>query len=184
MRKVVIVLIVLACAAGFAQDGNQPSFDGKQWWDYVKVLADDKMEGRQTGSPGLKRAEEFVVQQAKADGLIAAGTEGFYQSVPLVESQLDEAHSSFVLVRDGKAETLTLGDDLVLSARLEGGEVSAPLVFIGYGLSIPEKQYDDLAQQDLKGKVVVIFNGSPAAMPTELASHYQSTAERWKAGRR
>lgn len=179
-KKVTLAITVLLACAAVAQGPAPFSFDGKQWWDYVKVLADDNMEGRQTGSAGEKRAQEYVVEQVKADGLSPAGTNGFYQQVPLLESKVDEAHSSFALVRDGKAEPLALGDDLVLSARLDGGEVSAPLVFVGYGLKIPEKNYDDLTG-DLRGKVVVILAGSPADMPTELASHYQSSAERWKA---
>ena len=54
------------------------------------------------------------------------------------------------------------------------------MVFVGYGLTIPEKNYDDLAGLDLKGKVVVIFSGSPQDIPGPLASHYQTAAERWK----
>ncbi|ABF43338.1 peptidase M28 [Candidatus Koribacter versatilis Ellin345] len=181
MRKEILLSSLLVAIAAGGQQTGPVAFDGKQWWTYVKVLADDNMEGRNTGSDGEKRAEAYVVEQAKASGLQAAGTNGFYQPVKLVESKLDEAGSSFALVKDGKSESLTLGDDLTLSARLDGGDVEAPLVFVGYGLTIPEKNYDDLAGLDLKGKVAVIFSGSPASIPTELASHAQSAAERWKA---
>lgn len=180
MKKVVTASILFLALGAFAQSDKSVSFDGKQWWDYVKVLADDNMEGRQTGSEGEKRAQAYVVEQIKADGLQPAGANGFYQEVPLVESKLDEGRSAFALVHDGTVQPLALGDDLALSARLDGGEVSAPLVFVGYGLNVPEKKYNDLTG-NLKGKVAVIFAGSPAEMPTELASHYQSTAERWKA---
>ncbi len=63
-------------------------------------------------------------------------------------------------------------------------ELQAPLVFVGYGLSIPEKNYDDLSGLDLNGKVAVILNGSPADIPGPLASHHQSASERWKALRK
>jgi hypothetical protein len=56
--------------------------------------------------------------------------------------------------------------------------VDAPLVFVGYGLKIPEKNYDDFAGLDVKGKVVIYLAGSPADIPTALASHYQSGGER------
>ena len=55
------------------------------------------------------------------------------------------------------------------------------LVFAGYGLSIPEKNYDDLAGLDLKGKVAVIVAGAPAEIPGALAAHAQSAKERWAA---
>jgi Zn-dependent M28 family amino/carboxypeptidase len=181
MKRLVVASVVLLSCAALAQfAGNSFSFDGKQWWDYVKVLADDNMEGRLTGSEGEKRAQAYVVEQIKADGLQPAGTNGFYQEVSLLESKLDEGRSAFALVHSGIMQPLALGDDLILSARLDGGEVSAPLVFVGYGLNIPEKKYNDLTG-NLKGKVAVIFAGSPSDMPTELASHYQSSAERWKA---
>ena len=181
MKSILRVAILLLCCGALAQDNsNSPQFDGRQWWDYVKVLADDNMEGRQTGSEGEKRAQAYVVEQIKADGLQPAGTNGFYQEVPLQESKLDEGRSAFALVHDGSVQPLVLGDDLVLSARLDGGPVNAPLVFVGYGLNVPEKKYNDLTE-NLKGKIAVMFAGSPADMPTELASHYQSSAERWKA---
>src|SRR5438270_11345204 len=58
---------------------------------------------------------------------------------------------------------------------------AAPLVFVGYGLEIPEKNLDELAGLDLKGKIVVYLAGSPSDIPTALASHYQTAVERWKA---
>jgi Zn-dependent M28 family amino/carboxypeptidase len=54
------------------------------------------------------------------------------------------------------------------------------LVFVGYGLKVPEEGYDDFAGLDLKGKIAVIFAGSPAGMPSALAAHAQALAQRWK----
>ncbi|MGA8145174.1 MAG: M28 family metallopeptidase [Candidatus Acidiferrales bacterium] len=186
MKKLLVVLIVAgSCAAAgiFAQQASSPNhFNGKTWWDYVKVLADDNMEGRETGSAGLKRAEAYVVEQLKADGVEPAGTDGYYQPVRFEVRQIVEKESSIALVRDGKPEPFVLGEDAFFSTRVDlAPEIEAPLVFVGYGLTIPEKNYDDLAGLDLKGKVAVIFSGSPAEMPTALASHYQSAGERWKA---
>src|SRR5580693_5223801 len=171
--------------AAFAQQAAKNDFDGKTWWDYVKVLADDNMEGRETGSAGLKRAEAYVVEQLKADGVEPAGSDGYYQPVKFEVRQIVEKDSSIALIRDGKSEPLALGEDAFFNTRVNlAPEIEAPLVFIGYGLTIPEKNYDDLAGLDLKGKVVVIFGGSPAEMPGALASHYQSAGERWKALRK
>ena len=74
-----------------------------------------------------------------------------------------------------------LGEDIIVSTRvMPAPEVAAGLVFVGYGLKIPEKNYDDLAGLDLKGKIVVIFGSSPERIPGALSSHYQTMAERWK----
>jgi Zn-dependent M28 family amino/carboxypeptidase len=160
-------------------------FDGKVWWDYVKILAADNMEGRETGSPGLRQAQEYVVEQFKHAGLEPAGSKSFYQPVQLVSRQIVEKDSSLALVHNGQMEPLTLGDDAIFSTRVDlAPTVNAPLVFAGYGLNIPELGYNDLAGLDLRDKVVVIFPGAPAEIPGALASHYQSAGERWKALRK
>ena len=177
-----IVCLSLASAARPVEPGR---FDGRSWWAHVKVLADDRRQGRETGSPGLREAESDVVDQLKKAGLEPAGEDGgFYQKVELESRQVVEKDSSAALVRGGKVEPLVLGEDAILSARVDlAPEVEAPLVFAGYGLRVPEKGYDDLAGLDLAGKVVVVVNGSPAEIPGPLASHYQTNRERWKAFR-
>jgi Zn-dependent M28 family amino/carboxypeptidase len=160
-------------------------FNGKTWWDYVTVLAGDSMEGRETGSPGLRKAEAYVVDQLKKAGLEPAGTDGYYQPVKFNSRQIVERDSSAALIRDGQAEPLTLGDEAYFNTHVDlAPEVEAPLVFVGYGLSVPEEHYDDLAGLDVVGKVAVVLTGSPAEIPAALASHYQSTGERWKAFRK
>jgi Zn-dependent M28 family amino/carboxypeptidase len=177
------ILVFIFSIAFFSLAADQPThFDGNTWWHYVSVLAADNMEGRETGSPGLKRAEAFVVDQLKQAGLQPAGSNGFYQPVRFIERSIVEKNSSLALVRNGKAEPLTLGEDAYFSTRVDlAPSVEAPLVFVGYGLSIPEKGYDDLAGQDLHGKVAVILAGQPPDIPGALASHASSAAERWKA---
>ena len=179
-----LALCAIFLVPGFvsAQAAPESYFDGASWWDHVKVLADDNMEGRETGSAGLRRAQAYVVEQLKKNGIEPAGADGYYQPVKFVERQVNEKDSFAALVRDGKSESLTPGEDMTFSARSDTGEkeISAPLVFAGYGLKIPEKNFDDLAGQNFSGKVVVFINGSPADAPAALASHYSTTAERWK----
>ncbi len=175
-----VAFLLLAVAPVFSQ--STPNvFDGKSWWAHVKVLADDNMEGRDTGSPGLRKAEAYVVEQLKKSGVQPAGKDGYYQPVKFESRQIVEKDSSLALLRDGKVEPLTLGDDIIFSTRIDlAPQVEAPLVFVGYGLTVPEQNYDDLAGLDVKGKIVVILSGSPAEIPGALASHYQTPAERWK----
>ncbi len=68
MKKAIIL-----CTFAFltlAASAQQQHFDGKTWWHHVTVLADDNMDGRETGSPGLQRAEAYVVDQLKKSGLL------------------------------------------------------------------------------------------------------------------
>jgi Zn-dependent M28 family amino/carboxypeptidase len=156
-------------------------FNGQTWWDRVKFLADDKLEGRDTGSPGEHAAQEYAIQQLKAAGVEPAGVNGFYQPIKFVSRKIIEGESSLTLIKGGKPESLALGDDAIISARImPASHVNAGLAFVGYGLKIPEANYDDFAGVDVKGKLAVIISGSPAGVSGAVASHYQTLAERWK----
>jgi len=184
-RKALYIATFLALAFSLAaQQPAQPArhFDGQSWWAHVTFLADDNLEGRETGSEGLRKAESYIVDQFTKAGLQPAGSDGFYQPVKFISRQIVEKDSSAMLVASGKAEPLTLGDDAYFTTRAElsSEEITAPLIFVGYGLKIPEKNYDDLSGLDLHGKIVVYLAGSPSEIPTALSAHYQTIGERWK----
>jgi len=181
-RKAVLISVLLLVISALCAQTAPTHFDGKTWWGYVRMLASDNMEGRETGSKGLVAAEAYIVSQLIHAGLQPAGTKGFYQPVKFVSRQIIEKESSLALVRDGKTDPLTLGEDAFFGTRTDlAPEMQAQLVFVGYGLVVPEKNYDDLAGLDLHGKVAVMVTGSPADIPGPLAAHYSSSAERWKA---
>ncbi len=165
-----------------AQQPVPKHFDGKTWWEHIKVVADDRFEGRDTGSEGLRKAEAYVVEQLIKSGVQPAGIKGFYQPMKFVSRQIVEKDSMIALLRNGIEEPLVLGDDASFNTRvdLDAGVLTAPLVFVGYGLKIPERNYDDLAGLDLRGKIAVILTGSPGDVPTALSAHYQWAGERWK----
>jgi Zn-dependent M28 family amino/carboxypeptidase len=154
---------------------------GDRWLSHVKVLADDKMEGRLTGTPGYDRAAAYVVGEFRKLGLKPAGTDGYLQSVALKEQSVDLAGSRLALTGQDEVP-LVLGEQLLLGTRVPQlpGAFEAPLVFIGYGLHLPEAGYDDFAGLDLKGKVVVTLSGGPKHLSSGLKAHARS-AELWPA---
>jgi Zn-dependent M28 family amino/carboxypeptidase len=185
MRRVALSLfaiLMVAVAIRSQQPAQTGHFDGQTWWAHVKFLADDSLEGRDTGSEGLRKAEAYAVEQFKNAGLEPAGTDGFYQKVRFNQFQVDEGNSSLALIADGKEKPLSFADDAFINTRATrtSVELTAPLVFIGNGLKVPEKNLDETTGQDLKGKIVVYLAGSPSEIPTALAAHYQTIAERWK----
>lgn len=162
--------------------GAVPKPDGARWWSYVEFLASDKLEGRNTGSHGHRLAAQFAAQQFEKDGLKPAGEQGYMQPVKFVTKELDESKSSLTLDRNGRTETLKLGEDAIIGTRADPRPlVEAGLVFVGYGLTVPEIHYDDFAGLDTKGKIAVRFAGAPAGLASELSAHYQSGKERWAA---
>lgn len=153
----------------------------ERWWAHVKILADDNMEGRLAGTPGHARAAAYVAERFAAYGLKPAGAEGYLQPVPLVLQRVFPDRSSVALVKDGVAMALVLGEDLTLPARIPqpASVPDAPLVFIGYGLHMPEAGHDDFAGVDLRGKIAVVLSGGPSAVGAPLRAH--AARERWDA---
>ncbi|HEY7285023.1 MAG TPA: M28 family metallopeptidase [Vicinamibacterales bacterium] len=167
------VALVLLAAARVATQAPAAG-----WWAHVAFLADDRMKGRETGSPEHREAAEYIARHFKEAGLKPGGTDGYFQSVPFRSRSIVEERSSLALVRGSDVVPVVLGDEATFSMRIEPApHVEAPLVFVGYGLQVPEVKHDDLAGLDLKGKVVLLLTGGPSSIPGPLLAHYQNT--RW-----
>jgi hypothetical protein len=153
---------------------------GERWWADVEALAHDSMRGREAGTPEHRRAAEYVAAAFARAGLAPAGTDGYFQPVPLVTRSVDEARSRLTLVRGRREEPLVLGEDAYFLPRAPlAPEVDAPIVFAGYGLHLPEYGHDDLAGLDLRGKVVATVAGLPRGLPPTVVSHARAVA--WRA---
>jgi hypothetical protein len=166
-----------------AAAGGEP-----RWMTHVRTLADDRLEGRDTGSAGHRKAAEYVAEHFQRAGLAPAGTgpaaaaglAGYFQPVRLRSRRIVEERSSLSVVREGRAEPLELGEDATIGLRVEPpAAVEGEMVFVGYGLEIPELAHDDLAGLDLRGRLAVYVSGGPSSYPGPLLSHYQSATERW-----
>jgi Zn-dependent M28 family amino/carboxypeptidase len=189
VRRAVPMLISTALLAACSQPsapagtahGASPSGDpAARWFSHVEALANDDMRGRETGSPEHRKAAEYIAAGFKAAGLQPAGTDGYLQPVAFRSRKINEAQSSLALVRGGKAEPVTLGEEATFGMRIDPApSVDAGLAFAGHGLQIPELRHDDFSGLDVKGKVVVYITGSPKEVPGALAAHSQSAAERW-----
>jgi Zn-dependent M28 family amino/carboxypeptidase len=165
-RALPLILLSLSAALPARADPPAVSPRAKLWWADIKAIADDKTEGRLTGSKGFDIAADHVIARFKALGLKPAGIDGgFLQPVGFEQQRIDYAASTAVLTGPGgKTDGLKPGVDMLITS---GGAprpamVDAPLVFIGYGLHLPEQGYDDLKGLDLKGKIAVVISGGPA----------------------
>jgi hypothetical protein len=185
-----VVAIAVAVIAGRPERTARPeglryawnvvAADGDSWWKHVEFLAGDAQQGRNTGTPGHKRAADYVAEQFKKAGLEPAGTAGYIQTVGFKTRQIDESRSSLSLTRDGRTIPLTLGEQANFSLRIDpAASVEAPLVFVGHGLEVPEQQINDFEGLDLKGAVVVYIAATPRSLPGALQAHFGSAAERW-----
>ena len=164
--------LVLASAAP-AQPPAGPTFSADRFKAHVAFLADDRLEGRDTGSRGHEIAATYVASQFMALGLKPGGEDGgWFQYVPFRSATVSGTPSITVT---GPAGTLALenGKGAVVGASLsdEKQDVSAPVVFAGYGVDAPKLGMDDYKGLDVRGKIVAVLAGIPAGLPSEIAAH-------------
>ncbi len=190
-RHIVVTLLVraavlapppVASQAAPAQPPQAPPAGSaaEAWWRHVQVLAHDSLKGRDTGSPGHESAVRYIARQFEAAGLTPGGTDGWLQRVEFVEVKLDAEHVTLAMrPATGSWVPLAVGRDLRLAPRPSTGDLEAPLVFAGYGLSLPQAGVDDLAGLDVKGKIVVHVNAVPKGLSAALQAH--GTRSRWTA---
>jgi Zn-dependent M28 family amino/carboxypeptidase len=155
-------VLAFNCAPALAQDIGPIS--GERMSGIAKVLASDGFEGRAPGTPGETRTVEYLVAQFKALGLEPGGEAGGWtQAVPLVRTQMPDDAKMSVTVAGVKLPLVQHENIEALSLRpvdrvvIEG----APLVFVGYGVSAPERGWDDYKGVDLRGKVAVFLINDP-----------------------
>jgi hypothetical protein len=151
---------------------------------HMEFLADDLLEGRGTGSRGYDIAARYVATQLAAVGLQPAGAAGvagakgpWFQPIAFRKAVAVEDESSIVLEQEGKTRTLEYGKDYAL--RVEGiqderSEVTAPVVFVGFGTTAAG-MYDDYAGVDVRGKIVAMLSGAPLFFPHNQRAYYSSS---------
>jgi hypothetical protein len=147
---------------------------------HMRFLSADALTGRKPGTTGFDIAANYVQAQLEALGFLPAGdNQTFFQAVPLRKGQVQEAGSSITLIRKNKEQNLTYAIDFSLSPHFgqPSSEVTAPVVFVGFGVSAPELGYDDYKKVDVKGKIVAYFNGAPASFPSAQRAYYSSAKQ-------
>jgi Zn-dependent M28 family amino/carboxypeptidase len=154
---------------------------GERWWGHIGALGGDSLTERLPGSADHLKAAQYIAAELEKAGVLPAAKKGYIQPVKIRTRRILEQYSSLQLVRDGAARPLTLGEDVIVNMGIDPAPAAqAPLVFVGYGLTIPELHYDDLAGLDLHGKIAVILSGGPTSIPGPLRAHGQSKEERDK----
>ena len=165
------ILAALAAAQGaLASDAAKaPTFDPHYLSQQVKTLASDAFEGRGPATADERRTVAYVISQMKAAGLQPAGAlkdgkRTWTQPVPLGRFEIT-GKPSFSLAIGGKNEPLTQGDQIAVRAAQDGSTrvdiANAPLVFVGYGVKAPERNWDDFKGVDLHGKIAVALVNDP-----------------------
>lgn len=153
----------LGVCAAFAAETSGP-IDPERISQTVKVLASDEFEGRAPATPGETKTVEWLANRFRELGLGPGGERGGWtQTVPLVRTQIGSPATLSVAIQ-GKQRALAQSSDIYVSTVRKVDRVSiktAPMIFVGYGVTASERQWDDYKQVDLRGKVAVYLVNDP-----------------------
>ncbi|ASU36312.1 M28 family peptidase [Mucilaginibacter xinganensis] len=138
----------------------------------IAYLADDKLKGRAPGTPGFRMGVDYVVSRLKRMGVKPAGEHGTWlQDVKFRKAFVKSAE--LTLTGATSIPAVKSGVDYVIYPNPETAEVtlSAPIAFLGFGVSEPSIGYDDYAGIDVKGKVVLVTRGAPDKFSSSVSAH-------------
>lgn len=148
-----------------------PRADAARYLDDVKTLASPGMEGRGAGTKGLTRAEHLIERRYKELHIEPAGVHGYSQPFSVITGARLKSDNRCTVEDEATKRDLKINDDFVPFSFSTSEQVTAPLVFAGYGATADEFHYDDYAGLDVKGKIVVVLRYEPAGFAQKTGNH-------------
>ncbi len=171
MLRILLALGLLAAPMAAQPISGQP-ISAQRLSDITRELASEPYAGRAPGGPGEQKSVDYIVAQFKALGLTPAGDNGGWtQTVPLWKFQTAPG-GTYALAVGGRTTTLHEQTDLRIETQRPIDRVTiraAPIVFVGYGVTAPERGWDDFKGVDVRGKLLLVLINDPdfEAAPTD-----------------
>lgn len=146
------------------------SFSPQRLAEHTKVLGSDAYEGRGVNTPAETKTVNYIIDQFRSAGLqpggdVVSGTRKWTQDVPLLQSEFAGAPQISLDLGNGQTMPLTQGEQIAVRSPMNGQTsvslANVPLLFVGYGVSAPERKWDDFKGQDVKGKLLVVLVNDP-----------------------
>jgi Zn-dependent M28 family amino/carboxypeptidase len=159
-------LLLAACATSTNAPAGAPTaqVEASRLSEHTRILASDPFGGRAMGTEGEERTVRYLIEQFTAAGLEPGGENGGWtQTVPLIRTRI-APQARFSIAQGGETVPLRFPDDVYMTTvrPVEAARISAaPMVFVGYGVSAPERGWDDFGDVDLRGKVAVFLVNDP-----------------------
>jgi len=168
LRVILLCAILLAlggCAGQAlptpAATSAEAALDAAWLLDQVKALTAPEMAGRAAGTPGADRAAQHIAQVFREAGLRPGGEDGYFQWFE-VTTGVRLGQPTHLRVRRGDLSLdYAVGESFVPFRFSESGRVQGEVVFAGYGITAPDLNYDDYANLDVTGKIVLVLTHEP-----------------------
>lgn len=164
IQKCYVFALFISISALCATTVKAENISAERLSSIVKTLASDDFEGRAPGGPGEDKTVDYLVDQFQSLGLQPGGENGGWtQAVPLLLTQIEQPSLMSFGVGDEQIELVQAKDVALGTVRPQAKNVisAAPVVFVGFGVSAPERQWDDFGDVDVAGKVVIFLVNDP-----------------------
>ncbi len=179
-RGALAVGFLLALSVVGVVRAESPAVDLAALRAHAGFLADDRLQGRDTGSAEYEIAALYAATRFAEYGLTPGAGESYLQPVRFVESRVENPSLSVAatgtVAGERGGQPLVPLEDYILTGSVSAprSRISAPVVFVGYGIDAPELGENDYAGVDVRGKVVLLFSGAPASFPNDQRAHHSS----------
>ena len=143
---------------------------------HLMYLADDALMGRMTGTPEYDEAAAYVAGQFEEIGLESGGDDGWYQQVPMLARRIDVDSARFIFHQDDIEKAQRWKEDFVMGGDTVRADtnITAEVVFVGFGIHAPDLNYSDYDGIDVEGKIIAAFGGAPDSFPHNERAFYSS----------
>ncbi|MDQ1155030.1 M28 family metallopeptidase [Brevundimonas sp. SORGH_AS_0993] len=148
--------------------GDAPAIDAERMNQAVRVLASDEFEGRAPASAGEEKTVAWLVEQFRGAGAEGGGPDGSFVQVAHLSRTRQDGPATIAAHVGGRVGGRTIdlvrGPDVLVSSDRPVSHITvtdAPVVFVGYGATAPERRWDDFKDVDVRGKVIVVLVNDP-----------------------
>ncbi|HZZ33022.1 MAG TPA: M28 family metallopeptidase [Phenylobacterium sp.] len=169
MKKLLLSAAVCALATAAIAAPADPKIDPALLSEHIKVLSSDAFEGRGPATPGEVKSVAYITKEFKAVGLQPGGDKtstgrAWTQNVPLAEFNI-KGPLAFSVKASGATQSWKQGVEIAVRAPQTGVDhidlKNVPVVFVGYGVKAPERNWDDFKGVDLHGKLALVLVNDP-----------------------
>jgi len=163
--------LISACATMGAEAPPPAAFDAARLSEHARVLSDDSFQGRGIATPAEAMTVRYLTEQYAAAGFQPGGENGGWTQDVILNRFTASNFRGLQFEAGGETIPLTQGQQITISTRLPGEQVSltdVPLVFVGYGIDAPERNWDDFKDVDVRGKIIVVLVNDPDFEQPEL----------------
>ena len=155
------LLILFAFVSIHSQNISNPEITTEEIKEHITFLASDDLEGRDSGTEELFAAAVYISDEFKNYGLEPLFQDGFLQEFPFIKTiELTDKNSLSLSINENEVKP-ELKEDYITVPFSGNAEVTAKLVFAGFGISAPDLEYDDYDGIDVKDKIVIVLRNTP-----------------------